>query len=73
MIIDNFDPPSCVPSLGYVFSLEKIKYSMITDQKLAMAKSGNSRTPDYGTGYSYGDRSRCDPKTLCIQTYHAIC
>ena len=47
MIIDNFDPPSCVPSLGYVFSLEKIKYSMITDQKLAMAKSGNSRTPNY--------------------------
>ena len=40
--VHDFDPSLSLPSLGYVCYPEKIEYSMITGQNLAIAKSGNS-------------------------------
>ena len=40
--VHNFDPSLSLPSLGYVCNPEKIEYSMITGQNVAIAKSGSS-------------------------------
>ena len=45
----------------------------INQKCISYYMSGSTLTLLLFTSMETGDRSRCDPETLCIQTYHVIC